>query len=55
MNTKIISVALLAAAAAANTKTDEFLTYESQYGKSYRTMTQQAQAYRNYMEADKII
>lgn len=56
MNSKIISIALLAAAAAAGAnKTDEFLSYEGQFGKSYRTVTEQAQAYNNFMEADRII
>ena len=51
MYTKIISVALLAAAAAA-ASTREFLAYESRMGKSYRTTTEQAAAYRNYQATD---
>lgn len=36
-------------------KISQFLDYESKYGKSHRTTTQQAQAYQNFMKADKII
>ena len=54
MFTKITTVALLAAAAAAATNR-EFVQYESQFGKSYRTVAEQTAAYRNYQATDSII
>ena len=52
MNSTITSVALLVAAAAATATESQFLQYEGQFNKAYRTVSEQQEALRNYQNTD---
>ena len=55
MFTKLTTIALLAAAAAARATTQQFLQYESEFGKSHLTVAEQVRAFRCFQDADDII
>ena len=57
MTTRITIIALLVAASAASAASDmqQFLTYESNYNKAYRTVSEQQAALANYQATDALL